>query len=229
MGLPPALTATLPRLRPRRHLRRHRGPHHDVPWRQAVFSSLDLETTGLDLHRDRIVSIGMVRIESGRIRTEQASHLLVNPGRPVPAGSILIHAIRTQDLFDCPTAEERAPQIAAAAAGSTLVAHAAWVERAFLGRELPTATTRALAIDHIIDTAALSRALGIRSRSEHEPALERLSIDLGLPVHTPHEALGDAITTAQVFCVLATRLEALAGRPLTVGDLCRLTRRHRSA
>jgi DNA polymerase III subunit epsilon len=50
---------------------------------------------------------------------------------------------------------------------------------------------------------------------------------MGLPVHTPHHALGDAFTTAQLFLALATRLErGQAGRPLTVRELCSISRHH---
>ena len=43
--------------------------------------------------------------------------------------------------------------------------------------------------------------------------------DLGLPVHRPHHADGDALTTAQLFLALATRLDAR--EPQTVGSLAR--------
>jgi DNA polymerase-3 subunit epsilon len=39
-----------------------------------------------------------------------------------------------------------------------------------------------------------------------EPDLERLATELRVPVDSPHHALGDAITTAHVFLVLAARL-----------------------
>ena len=41
------------------------------------------------------------------------------------------------------------------------------------------------------------------------PALGPLAAELGLPVHAPHHARGDALTTAQAFLALATHLEAL--------------------
>jgi DNA polymerase III epsilon subunit-like protein len=40
---------------------------------------------------------------------------------------------------------------------------------------------------------------------------------LGLPVHRPHHADGDALTTAQAFIALATHLEVF--KPQTVGSL----------
>jgi DNA polymerase-3 subunit epsilon len=94
-------------------------------------------------------------------------------------------------------------------AGSALVAHAAWVERAFLNRALRPLGERVP--DRLVDTAALARHLGLVERSEREPSLEALARQLRLPVHTPHHALGDAVTTAEVFLVEATAIETRSG------------------
>ncbi|MFZ0159102.1 MAG: DUF294 nucleotidyltransferase-like domain-containing protein [Kineosporiaceae bacterium] len=61
-----------------------------------------------------------------------------------------------------------------------------------------------------VDTAALARQTGMApsGSDDSEPSLERLALSLGLPVHTPHHALGDALTTAGVLLALVTRLEA---------------------
>ena len=83
----------------------------------------------------------------------------------------------------------------------------------------------------IVDTAALTRACGLAdANSGREPDVETVARGLGLPVHTPHHALGDAFTTAEIFLVLATRLERepnVVGRSqLSVRRLCALSRRH---
>ena len=39
-------------------------------------------------------------------------------------------------------------------------------------------------------------------------SLAELAASLGLPAHRPHDAEGDALTTAQAFLALATHLEA---------------------
>ena len=63
----------------------------------------------------------------------------------------------------------------------------------------------------MLDTAALYRLLVIArdGRDPGPPALGALAAELGLPVHAPHHARGDALTTAQAFLALATHLEAL--------------------
>ena len=73
----------------------------------------------------------------------------------------------------------------------------------------------------IVDTAALAAEL-FRLRGQAGPGrvgLGPLAETLGLPVHRPHEADGDALTTAQVFLALATHLDRFS--PQTVGSLAR--------
>lgn len=83
------------------------------------------------------------------------------------------------------------------------MAHAAWVEQAFLRRAF-RANRKALRCA-VIDTAAMARAAGLAERSRAEPNLGGLAGGCGCVV-SPHHALGDAITAAEVFLALATRL-----------------------
>ena len=75
----------------------------------------------------------------------------------------------------------------------------------------------------MIDTAGLARhVLGPEEVPEgRAPPLADTARRLGLPVHRPHIAEGDALTTAQLLLALATRLDR--DRPQTVGSLARLS------
>jgi len=177
-------------------------------WREARLAVVDLETTGLDPGADQVISFAAVPIDRGRIVAGRAVYGLVRPERDVPASSIEIHGIRPQDLLDAPTADTAFGVLADAVRGRELVAHAAWVERAFLTDPL---RKRGIRVPRtMLDTSAMWRLLCIE-RQHRDPGLVRLGAiaeDLGLPVHHPHHALGDALTTAQVFLALATHLEA---------------------
>ncbi|MCP4573517.1 MAG: 3'-5' exonuclease [bacterium] len=61
----------------------------------------DLETTGIDVEKDRIVQIGMIRVEPGGERTDWES--LVNPERPIPPEATAVHGISDDDVRDAPT------------------------------------------------------------------------------------------------------------------------------
>jgi DNA polymerase III subunit epsilon len=194
----------------------------DQPWRSACYCAVDLETTGLDLRRDVIVSFGAVGIDSGRVIAGNSIYRLVGGPAPVSPRAIAVHSLRPADLAEAPPWEESVDLLLKALTGRVLVAHAAWVEcgflrRAFRTRRVPPPRT-------VVDTAALARSAGLAAvGASAEPSLEFLARDLGLPVHEPHHALGDALTTAEVFLALSTRLDA--DTPQTVGSLVSASRR----
>lgn len=203
-------------------------PDLDTPWREAEFCVLDLETTGLDLRRDEIVSYGAAIVSGGRIPCGRVAYRQVRPLRPVSVGALTVHGLRSVDLAAAPTLDDVLDELIGLLDGRILVAHAAWVEGAFLDRAL---RRRGLRLGRaVIDTAALLRAAGVASSAPREPDLEKAARDLRLPVHTPHHALGDAFTTAEILLVLATRLErrrpGSAPRPVTARHLFRLSRHH---
>ena len=176
-------------------------------WREVSYCAIDVETTGLDLRRDSIVSIGSVGISAGRIVCRDSYYSLIRPACQVSVASMRIHCLRPADLENAPAAQDVGQEVARNLAGRIVIAHAAWIERAFLSRLLRQAGLRFAA--PVIDTAALARAMGHAPGGSHgqEPSLERLARQLALPVYAPHHALGDAVTTAAVFLALATKAE----------------------
>jgi DNA polymerase III subunit epsilon len=193
-------------------------------WREARYCAIDVETTGLDLRRDSIISIGSAAIRDGRIVCRDSYYSLIRPACPVSVSSMRIHCLRPADLEHAPRARDVGQEIARQLAGRIVVAHAAWIERAFLTRLLRQAGVRFAA--PVIDTAALARALGYAPGSPpgREPSLELLARQLSLPVYAPHHALGDEVTTAAVFLVMATRAaESSQKRPLSARSLMALS------
>ncbi len=198
-------------------------PRPSTPWREARWCALDFELTGLDPRADEIISFGAIPIDGGRARLGGATAGLVRPQRELSEAAIRVHGIRAADLAQAPPLAEAIDPLLAALAGRVLVVHAAAVERTFLRAALrrlglrlrnPIADTEVLGHVWLHDRGrALRRRLG----------LSELAGRLGLPADRPHDALSDALTTAQVFIALATHLEATA--PETVGDLSRAHRR----
>lgn len=190
-------------------------------WRECRFSVVDIETTGLDLARDDIVSIGAVRVAAGRI-TSHTFYEVAKPRRPISSEAMKVHALTSSDVAAAPPAVDVLARLRDFAVDSTLVAHAAWIERSFIDRALKPLGERLA--DDLIDTAAIARAtLDLDLPAGGEPSLEALATTLGLPVHTPHHALGDALTTAQVLLVLAARHEVATDAPVTGEDLLGLS------
>jgi len=180
-----------------------------LPWREVEYCVLDYETTGLDLRTDDIVSFGAVIIKHGRIDLATAEYELVRPRRRSAVAAFTVHALPERNLTAGTTIEHCAAHLARCLTGRVLVAHAAWIEYPLTNRALRSRNLRYAGA--CVDTAALARRAGIAPAGQQtEPELEALARRLKLPVHTSHHALGDAMTTAQLFLALAARLEGTA-------------------
>ena len=178
----------------------------NADWRSIDYSSIDVETTGLALKEDEIISIGVAHIHLGRVKTEDNFYREIRPKRSPSPESIRVHSLRGIDLEATAPIESVIPDLVALLNGKVLIAHAAWVENAFLQRHLRG--TGLSFSKQMIDTAALARASGYAADVDgSEPSLEFLARRINLPVYAPHNALGDALTTAVVFLALATELE----------------------
>lgn len=183
-------------------------PAGGTDWRAASWAVVDLETTGLNPATDEIISIGIVPVDGGRAIPGAALHRVVRPVRLPTAESIRIHGIRPADVESAPALDAVLDEVLEALTGRLLVAHAAFVERGFLEPALATRGVRLRS--EIADTRALGRSwLAEVDHGTVAPllGLTGLATRLGLPAHRPHHALGDALTTAQVFLALATHLE----------------------
>jgi len=70
----------------------------------------DLETTGINILKDRIVEISYLKImPDGQ---EESKTRRINPQMPIPAQATAIHGITDEDVKDCPTFQEIARSLA---------------------------------------------------------------------------------------------------------------------
>ena len=194
-------------------------PEPSTPWREAEYTVVDLELTGLDPSVHEIISFAAVTVVEGKVRVGDSVYRLVRPRRFPDADTIRIHGLRESDLEDAPVLDEVMDELLTSLTGRVLVAHVAAVEVGFLR---PALEAQGLTLGNpVVDTAALGAELGRLTAKRSlgpgrnggarfavsSPGLSDLARALGLPVHRPHHADGDALTTAQVFIALATLLE----------------------
>lgn len=164
------------------------------------FIAFDLETTGLLAAVDRVVEIGAVRFSADgteRGRFEQ----LVNPERPMAPAAQAIHGISDADLAAAPTAREVLPaflEFLGAPGAAVLLAHNAWFDAGFLGRELSRAGHERSG-DAVVDTLALAR----RKRADlRNHRLDTLARAFGLDPDGPHRALADGLRVKGLWLAL---------------------------
>ena len=94
------------------------------------FTVFDVETTGMSPVFDRVVEIAARRIDADG--SESAFETLVDPARPIPAAAVAVHHITDDMVANSPRFGEAARRFLEFSAGSTLVAHNARFDLAFL-------------------------------------------------------------------------------------------------
>lgn len=101
----------------------------DIPW-----VSIDTETTGRSAHGDRVIEVGCVFFQDGKVVDTKG--WLINPERPIPADASQVHGIVDADVAGKPTFAELADEIFESMQGSLPLAYNAEFDRGFLLAEL---------------------------------------------------------------------------------------------
>ncbi|MFN0095328.1 MAG: helicase C-terminal domain-containing protein [Dehalococcoidia bacterium] len=165
-----------------------------------TYVALDIETTGLDLDRDKVTEVGAVRFdEHGNELAVYES--LINPGRDIPAFVTSLTGISDKLVRGAPALAAAAPKLVEFVGDSIVVGQNIGFDLAHLrkgGVEFPQLTA--------IDTAELSRVL-LPLRQPR--GLDDLAALLEIDAPTAHRALADARTAARVFGALQQRARSL--------------------
>jgi DNA polymerase-3 subunit epsilon len=171
---------------------------------------LDTETTGLDIARDAIVSVGAVRCHGARVFRSTVLDLLVDPGRRIPSRSTAVHGIDDAMVAGKPKIDAVLPQVLATMDNTVVVGHHIGFDLALL-RRAAAAAGIAWTNPLRLDIRLLAEAL--------EPEETAFEIDdqaarLGVNVSGRHTALGDSLVTAELWVRLIPQLERRGVRTL---------------
>mgnify|MGYP001827866374 CR=1 FL=1 len=165
---------------------------------ELSYTVFDTETTGLDPKGgDEIISIGAVRVLNGRLLREEFFDQLVNPQRPLPYASVKIHGIQEEMLKDQPTIASVLRIFQAFCEETILVAHNAAFDMRML--QLKEEETGVRFINPVLDTMHLSAVV---HPAHEDHSISAIAKRLGISVVGRHTALGDAITTGEIFLKL---------------------------
>ncbi len=176
--------------------------------------ALDLETTGLSPADDRIVEVGAVRFDASG-REVAVFERLVNPLRPSNPRARAVHGIDDRELARAATADVVLPEFLGFLGdpdATTLLAHNAGFDAAFLGAELAR-LGRAMTGHGVVDTLALARRRLPHLRSHRLDGLARL---LGLDPFGPHRALADSRRVMGLWLALGGEAGLMGGAPPAV-------------
>jgi len=196
-------------------------PPGGADWRSVEFVALDFETTGSDPRSEDVVSAGWVVVRHGAIELGTAARRLVRPSKPMPERSAVIHAITDDEAARGESLCTVLEDLLGILSGRVLVAHYAAAERGFLEAACRRCFGAGLVLP-VVDTLQLARSRferNGRQLARGDLRLDALRARLGLPDHAMHDALGDALATAELFLAQAEHLAA--GEPLPLRALMR--------
>ena len=162
------------------------------------YAALDLETTGLDPGRDRVIEVGAVAFTPDRVTASMER--LVDPGRSVPEPVLRLTGIKPEELRGAATEQAALAELGAFLQGRQPVGHGARLDVDFL-----VAAGLWDESAEILDTLDVARILMPGAPSHSLPLL---AIELGFGQPRPHRALDDADATRQL--LLRLREEAVA-------------------
>src|SRR6266851_928790 len=162
------------------------------------YAALDLETTGLDPGRDRVIEVGAVAFTPEGVTASMER--LVDPGRPVPEPVLRLTGIKPEELRGAASEAVALAELGAFLHGRQPVGHGARLDIDFL-----TAAGHWDEASEILDTLDVARIL-MPSAASH--SLPLLATELGFGQPRPHRALDDADATRQL--LLRLREEAVA-------------------
>lgn len=175
----------------------------ETPLAQQRLVVLDLETSGLDLKRDQVLSIGAVVIDGGAIRLgEQFECTLHRDGHTVSA-SVLIHGLAPSDIAAGIEPAEALLAFMEFLGDSPLLAFHAGFDQHMLARALKD--TLNLRLRHtFFDVAELAPMLCPQAEIRNG-GLDDWIRHFGLQVGQRHHASADALVTAELALILFSR------------------------
>jgi DNA polymerase-3 subunit epsilon len=193
------------------------------PWEAVTYWALDLETGGLDPRSDAVLAVGMVPIVDGVVRLADKYETLVRSEGLITPESISAHQLRPRDVDEAPPLSAVLDEVDRRIAGNVLLVHNARVDVKFL-RSAHHRVRRWWPGPDMVDTVDLLVKLAKKTRflnpdaagGERMPELNLTAArrELGLPEYQAHDALTDAIATAELFLVLRRKLGARTIRQL---------------
>ena len=156
------------------------------------FVVFDIETTGFSPLTCKIIEIGAVLVENGKI-TDRFS-TFVNPQVPIPFRIEQLTSINDSMVMDARPIEEILPEFLKFCEGATMVAHNADFDMSFI---IENCNRMGIPNDFTyVDTVGMARFL--------LPALNRFKLDtvakaVGVSLDHHHRAVDDAECTARIF------------------------------
>ncbi|MDH5518534.1 MAG: exonuclease domain-containing protein [Gammaproteobacteria bacterium] len=171
------------------------------------FIALDFETTGLDTALDSILSIGYTVIKNNRVILKESAYQIIRQDNNLQSSNVAIHQITDTQASQGVDLKQALDQLLLKMAGKVLLAHHADIELGFLNIACQKYYGYSLPV-RVVDTLLLEKKRLQRRHAGFKSAQLRLfniRMAYGLPRYKAHNALEDAVATAELFLLMLAK------------------------
>lgn len=192
-----------------------------APWWQSPALAFDLESTGVDVAQDRIVTVALLHLDGPSVRPER---YLLDPGVEIPEAATAIHGVTTQQarengeqpgpaLSDTAAKLAQAMQQGIAVIGANISYDLSLLHFECLRHGVPTLSQRLDGVVRpVIDIRILDLAVDKWRKGSRK--LTDLCAHYKVKHHGAHDSAYDALAAAQVAAVIGERFPKVGGLPL---------------
>ena len=175
-------------------------PTLETPIHELPILAVDFETTGLDAKADKLLSVGFVTMKHEQIKLNSSYHQIIKAKTQLAESNVIIHQITDAQKEQGQPLRLVVEKLLNALAGKVMLVHFARIERQFL--QQACLELYGLVPDFpIIDTLVIAKRQLDKRDVSYDPSELRLSSlrhKYQLPDHHGHNALNDAIATAEL-------------------------------
>ena len=175
-------------------------PSLDTPLSELPILAVDFETTGLDAKADKLLSVGFVTLAQQQIQLKSSYHQIIKAKTRLEASNVIIHQITDDQKDQGKPLNVVVDKLLQALAGKVMLVHFARIERQFL--QQACLELYGFAPDFpMIDTLVVAKRQLDKRDVSYDPSELRLSslrYQMKLPDHHGHDALNDAVATAEL-------------------------------
>lgn len=164
-----------------------------MPRKKCIEIVLDVETTGLDYTKERMVEFAAIRLENGKMKDRFET--LINPQQHIRKSSIAIHGITEDDVKDAPTEAEVIPLILDFIGDYPIVAHNAVFDYSFINEASIRQTGKPIQ-NARIDSQMMFKEIYPELES---CGLESLMTKFNVEFSTRHRAMADTEGLAKAY------------------------------
>ena len=195
------------------------APSKDATLDSIHYVVLDTELTSLDHRTNRMLSIGAIAMQGPSIQLGNQFYRVVNPQVQIPAESVVIHKLRSEDVVSGEQPRKCLDDLRKFIEGAVLVGHCVEIDLKILDKEMRQ--TGLELSNPAIDTARVHHWILRHGQYSEDLSVQLDNLDLttlakfyNLDVQDAHHALSDAFLTARVWQKMLHTLQSKGVRDL---------------